>query len=387
MKVVIRLLRNAYNVFKSMDKLLLVVSVILFVCGLIMIFSASNIAAFMRYAGSPYRFLEKQLWVLGASLLLFIVIVLFSTRFYNIVSWPLLVGIVALLIAVLFYGKIINARQSWFPIGDFHFQPSEFVKVIMVAWMASFYELNRKSLNSKFTIWFPLIICGFVFILIAKEPDLGTALIYATIVLFVFILIPIKLTLKIKTLFILGVAVGFFLLYSMATGGDLLQNRQSSRLDYDNPCHEENFYNKGNQLCNAYIAMNNGGLWGRGLGNSTQKYLYLPEAHTDFIFAIVVEELGLIRACVLLLLYIILLLRIVIIGNRSVSARGSILCYGIAMYIFLHIIVNLLGIMGVTPMSGVPLPFMSYAGSFTIALVASLAIVQRVCVETKLKEM
>ena len=378
--------RSVYKTLRSLDKWLLLVSVILFVWGLIMIFSASNIAAFMRYYGSPYRFLEKQLWVLGFSLVLFLVIVLFSTKFYNIVSWPLLVLIIGLLIAVLFYGKIINERQSWFPIGDFHFQPSEFAKVIMIAWMASFYELNRMSLNKKFTIWFPLIICGAVFMLIAKEPDLGTALIFASIVLFVFILIPIKLLLKVKTFFILGVMVLLIGLYTMATGGELLQNRQSSRLDYDNPCHEDNFYNKGNQLCNAYIAMNNGGLWGRGLGNSTQKYLYLPEAHTDFIFAIIVEELGLVRASLVIVLYTILLLRIIIIGKRSISARGSILCYGIAMYIFLHIVVNLAGIMGITPMSGIPLPFMSYAGSFTIALVASLAIVQRVCVETKLKE-
>lgn len=378
--------RKTVQVFKSMDRWLLFVTVALFVWGLIMIFSASNVAAFMRYYASPYRFLEKQLWVLAASLAIFVVIIFFSTKFYSIVSWPLLVGIVCLLIAVLFYGVIINQRQSWFAIGDFNFQPSEFVKVIMIVWMASFYEINRKSLNNGFTVWFPLVVCCFISVLIASAPDLGTAILFASVSFFIFFLIPIRFLTKIKTLGVIAVFGALLVLYMMATGGDLLENRQASRLDYNEPCSEEKFYTSGNQICNAYIAMNNGGLWGKGLGNSTQKYLYLPEAHTDFIFAIIVEELGLVRACIVILLYIILLFRIIIIGKRSVSSRGTIMCYGIATYIFLHIIVNLMGVMGMIPMTGIPLPFMSYAGSFTIGLVASLAIVQRVCIETKMKE-
>ena len=123
---------------------------------------------------------------------------------------------------------------------------------------------------------------------------------------------------------------------------------------------------------------------GVGLGNSTQKYLYLPEPYTDFIFAIIVEELGVITGIAIIILYFIVLLRILIIGRASPTNRGAVLCYGIAAYIFLHISVNLLGIMGLIPMTGVPLPFMSYGGSFTICLIAALTIVQRVNIDTKL---
>ena len=137
----------------------------------------------------------------------------------------------------------------------------------------------------------------------------------------------------------------------------------------------------GSQVCNGYIAINNGGLTGKGLGNSTQKYLYLPEPYTDFIYAIIVEELGVITGVLLILSYMFIMFRILIIGRKSPNNRGAVLCYGVAIYIFLHIAVNLLGIMGVIPMTGVPLPFMSYGGSFTLCLIAGLTLVQRVSIE------
>ena len=168
----------------------------------------------------------------------------------------------------------------------------------------------------------------------------------------------------------------------MSMGKNILQARQLERFDISNPC--DKILSNGNQVCNCYIAINNGGLMGVGLGNSTQKYLYLPEPYTDFIFAIIVEELGVITGIAIIILYFIVLLRILIIGRASPTNRGAVLCYGIAAYIFLHISVNLLGIMGLIPMTGVPLPFMSYGGSFTICLIAALTIVQRVNIDTKL---
>ena len=141
----------------------------------------------------------------------------------------------------------------------------------------------------------------------------------------------------------------------------------------------------GNQVCNGYIAINNGGLWGKGLGNSTQKYLYLPEPYTDFIFAVMIEELGCVFGIAIILVYIYILYRVLLIGRKSPTNRGCAICYGVCTYIFLHIAVNLLGIMGLMPMTGVPLPFMSYGGSFTICLVAALTIVQRVSVETGIR--
>ena len=165
-------------------------------------------------------------------------------------------------------------------------------------------------------------------------------------------------------------------------GKSILLERQLERFDFRNPC--DKILENGSQVCNCYIAMNNGGLFGVGLGNSTQKYLYLPEPYTDFIFAIIVEELGVVTGIFIIILYMIVLYRILIIGRRSPSNRGAALCYGIATYIFLHIAINLLGIMGLIPLTGVPLPFMSYGGSFTICLIAALTIVQRVSIDNGL---
>ena len=150
------------------------------------------------------------------------------------------------------------------------------------------------------------------------------------------------------------------------------------RFDFKDPCSSEKFYGDGNQLCNAYIAMNLGGFKGVGLGNSTQKYLYLPEAHTDFIFPIILEELGFCAAIFLLFLYFLLLGRIIKVAKESYNTRGYLLCMGVACYILIHICVNLGGVMGLIPMTGVPLPFMSYGGSFTVCLVLALTVVQRV---------
>ena len=151
------------------------------------------------------------------------------------------------------------------------------------------------------------------------------------------------------------------------------------RFDFARPC--DKILSTGNQVCNCYIAIHNGGLTGVGLGNSTQKYLYLPEPYTDFIYAIIVEELGVITGVAIILAYIIILLRILLIGRKSPSNRGATICYGVAAYIFFHIAINLMGILGLIPITGVPLPFMSYGGSFTICLIAALAMVQRVSVE------
>jgi cell division protein FtsW len=164
-------------------------------------------------------------------------------------------------------------------------------------------------------------------------------------------------------------------------------SRITSVISPTSPCSEENYYTTGNQVCNGYIAINNGGMKGLGLGNSIQKYLYLPEAHTDFIFCIIIEELGLRMGLFILLLYLILLTRIILIGKRSLNNRDSLICYGAAFYIFIHIMVNLCCVFGMLPMTGVPLPFMSYGGSYTWCLIIILSFVQRVNIETKMLSM
>ena len=374
------------KLLRHTDKILLIVSLLLFAIGLVMIFSSSNIAAFMRYNKSPYNFLFRQGLSLFIGLILFLIMIRFSTKTYSAFSWLALLGAFLLLVFVYFFGPIINDARSWIKIGGFSFQPSEFVKVILIVWYSAFFELNRHKLNGLFTNFFPLIVSAVISAMIILQPDFGTAGIIMLLSFLMYILMPAKRSVKFKVLIISFFAITFVVMGYYIFNTSSFQ-RQITRFDYANPCSEEKFYTTGNQVCNSYIAFNNGNMWGKGLGNSTQKYLYLPESHTDFIFAIVVEELGFVMSTGIILLFIILLWRIIHIGKNSSSSRGAVMCYGVAIYIFLHMAINLLGIMGWLPLTGVPLPFLSYGGSFTISLILALTIVQRVAIESKFKKL
>lgn len=371
-------------VFRYLDKPLLFVSVLLFIIGLIMVFSASNVTAYMSHAVSPYNYFIKQGLFLGSGLVMFLIMVRFNTKVYGLFSWILLIGVTASLIVLLVYGKATNNAISWFDFGFMSFQPSEFIKVIFIIWMARFYEIKEKKLGTYTTGLFPpAVACG-IALLIMLQPDLGTAIIFSTIVLVLFISSPVSKEIKNKTLFGCFGLVAVVVLVLLTTGNSLLLERQATRFDFRDPCSK--LLTSGSQVCNGYIAINNGGLTGVGLGNSTQKYLYLPEPYTDFIFAIIVEEMGSIFGIIVILLYMFLLYRILLIGRKSYTNRGALMCYGVAIYIFCHIVVNLCGLFGLMPLTGVPLPFMSYGGSFTWCLIGALTIVQRVSVENRLRE-
>lgn len=371
------------RIIKHLDKTILIISIILFVVGLIMVFSSSNVTAYMRHAVSPYNYFIKQAVFLLVGIFLALIMIPFNTRFYGFMSKILFLIVGASLGILLIIGTAQNQAISWYDFGPFSFQPSEFIKVITIIWLADYYEKNKKKLTSYWTSLFPIGVCMIVSCLIFIQPDLGTTIIYSLIVGFIFLAVPIAKEIKVKTVVsVVGIALlaGFLLISS---GKQIILSRQMERLNFTRPC--DRLLTTGNQVCNGYIAINNGGLFGKGLGNSTQKYLYLPEPYTDFIFTIIVEELGAVAGIVIILLYLVLIAKILIVGKRSYTNRGSVICYGIAIYIFLHIAVNLLGIFGLMPMTGVPLPFMSYGGSFTICLIAALTAVQRVSVETGLK--
>ena len=374
------------KVLKYIDKFLFFISVVFFLFGLIMIFSSSNIAAFMRYDANPYYFLLKQLVNLIVGLVAFLIIINFNTKTYSALSWFGLLATIGALLFVYFYGSLTNKARSWIYLGTFMFQPSELAKVVLIVWFSAFYEFKRNSLNKIFTNLFPLVISAFILAFIILQPDFGTAGVVIILSFLLYLLIPIKKSIKFKVATISALVMIIMLMgyYIFNTSSF---SRQISRLDFAYPCSQEKFYTTGNQVCNSYIAFNNGSLTGKGLGNSTQKYLYLAESHTDFIFSIIVEEFGFIGAVLIILLYIILLYKIVSIGNRSVSSRGAIICYGVAIYIFLHISINLLGIMGWLPLTGIPLPFLSYGGTFTLCLIIALSMVQRVAIESKMKNL
>jgi len=374
------------KVIRNIDKPLLFLTILLFSVGLIMIFSSSSVTAFMKYSASPYRYFIKQSLFLLISFIASFVLVHFHSKVYRSFSKLFLLIIALALGGLLLYGSMKNKAISWIDLGFFSLQPSEFAKIITIVYLATYYEKYKNKLDKIVTSLLPLVIPGLIAGLIFVQPDLGTMLIYVGIVAFMFFISPVSKEIRKKISFIVISFIVVVALVFVNNGNELLQDRQLQRFDFSHPCSEEKFYGSGNQVCNGYIAINNGGLTGLGLGNSTQKYLYLPEAHTDFIYPITIEEVGLIGASLLFLLYFLLLGRILKIGRESYTDRGAMISYAVAFYILLHIVVNLGGILGLMPMTGVPLPFMSYGGSYAMCLVIALTLVQRVNIETRIQD-
>ena len=231
----------------------------------------------------------------------------------------------------------------------------------------------------------PLGMCAIITGLVIMQPDLGSAAIICGIVFLTFISIPLVKNQLLKFLKILAVAFLLIVVLVIYSGNDILNSMQIDRFTFQNPCSRYT-ETTGYQVCNGFIAINNGGLFGVGLGNSTQKYLYLPESHTDFIFPIIVEELGLLVGILVIFGYMFMLYRILKIAKNSENLRCSVLAYGTFWFLTLHILVNLLGILALIPLTGVPLPLLSYGGSFTVNIIGMLFIVQRVSIENKINK-
>lgn len=355
------------------------------ILGLVMILSASSVSAVLRYHKYSYYFFIRQIVFVVVSFFTGIYIVLnIKTSRYKYFAPFLIVGILIALGGLFFKGIITNNAQSWYDLGFFHLQPAEFAKSILILYMAVFYGHSVKKKNSNlYYNLIPLAIAGVIFVLVAMQPDLGGAVIIAGIAILIFFTVPLDKKNQLKLFKVLALAIvvgGIAFLYS---GASFLNSRQLSRLKFQNPCsryREETGY----QVCNGFIAIHNGGLFGVGLGNSTQKYLYLPEAHTDFIFPILIEELGAIAGVFVLIGYLFILYRILKIGKEAKgNVRNMILCYGTFTLILLHLLVNLMGVLALIPLTGVPIPFLTYGGSFNINLILMLFVVQRVAYENK----
>lgn len=369
------------KVFKKMDKPLFFVTMFFFMFGLVMILSASSMESYMRYGSSPYYYFYRQAIFIAIGLVIFSIIVKIPTKIYKGISTLLIIIITICLGALTAYGYAANNAQSWFQIGPLHIQPSEFAKTISIIFLACYYDKNKDNLDNIWSLVKPIIPIIIVFALVVIQPDLGTALIIGLISFFIFFSLPMTKLCRFKfTSLVVGaivLIVGIFLI----TDGSFLKGYQLERFNFKDPClrYQED---SGYQLCNSFIAFKNGGLTGQGIGKSTQKYLYLPESYTDFIFPIIVEEWGLFVGILIILIYLFILFRIYRIARKAVNLQGALLAYGVCIYIFLHIAINLVGVMGIGPLTGVPLPFLSYGGSYALNLMIALAIVQRVAIES-----
>ena len=369
------------NVFSKMDKTLLFLSIAFFLFGLVMILSASSMESYMRYGYGPYHYFYRQAIFLGVGAFLFFIIIHIPTKVYKGLSYFLIVVSILGLLALTVYGKVANNAQSWFKVGNISIQPSEFAKIVMIMFLASYYDYNKEKLDNIKTLLIPLIPVLIIFATVAVQPDLGTAMIIALISFFMFFSLPMpkknmrKLRFVVLVLAVLG--IGIFALF----GNKILKPYQKERFNFKDPC-ERYQQESGYQLCNSFIAFKNGGITGQGLGKSTQKYLYLPESYTDFIFPIIVEEWGAWLGALLIVLYLIIIYRLYSIARKSTNLYNSLLSYGICIYVLMHVTINLVGIMGLAPLTGVPLPFLSYGGSYAMSLMCALAVAERVSIES-----
>ncbi len=372
------------KILSKLDKPLLIVTFIFFIFGLIMILSASSMESYMRYNYSPYHYFIRQSVFILIGMIFFFFMIIFPTKNYK--KYKLDIIIIALvtiaLLGLPFIGHAAKNAVSWYQLGPITVQPSEFAKIAIILYLSVYYERNKESLDNQWTIIKPIIVALIIIGLVIIQPDMGTAIIIGLITILMFYGVPIdkKNRSIFNKIFIGGIVV--VILALITAGTSLLKDYQLDRFKFLDPC--ERYQEKtGYQLCNSFIAFKNGGLNGQGIGASTQKYLYLPESYTDFIFPIIVEEWGLIIGIIIICIYAFILFRIIRLARRASNLRGSLICYGVFIYLLVHIIVNLFGVMGVMPLTGVPLPFLSYGGSYTICLMIAMGLVQRVAIESK----
>jgi cell division protein FtsW len=343
---------------------ILTVSVaILTMGGLVMVLSASSVSAFAEF-GSSFLFFKRQLMyaafggvlALGASRVRY--------QIWRTV-WPWLLAVtVTLLILVLHpaVGRSAGGAARWISVGSFSLQPSEPAKFVLVAAVASILTANLKYLHAEPVRWVApvVVIVGLTAGLILLQPDLGTAMVLAASMFVLLFVAGVRLRLLFAT------ALGSALL-----GMALILGERYRRVRFFSFLHPlADPRNSGYQLYQSLIALGSGHVFGVGLGASRQKWMYMPNAHTDFIFAILGEELGLIGEIVVLALFGAFVYAGIRIAVRAPDAYGRLLAAGITGWLGLQALVNLGAVTGVLPITGVPLPFISFGGS---SLVVSLA--------------
>ena len=386
MKLVIR---KFVKLFSKMDKKLLLATVILFTFGLLNIVTASSRES-ISYDYSLYHYFYQQIKILIAGFIASLFIINIDTKNYKKYALLAFCAVGFMLIYLSLTGDFKRGSQNWLVlpvIGSV--QPSEFAKPVIIVCLALLFEqfyskLRDKRINHYDMIGIILFV-GLLFpLIIFFQKDFGTMFITACIFGVMFLASPILRSEKFKIIMLLfGLSICMLFIIVTVGNKNILSLEQMDRLNYFNPC--SNYEDGGYQVCNGFIAINDGGLFGLGIGKSKQKYSYIPEPHTDSVFAIITEECGLLWDIVLFGLLTFVLKRILDLSSKAKTIRGRYICLGVATYIFMHILVNLGGLFGLIPLTGVPLPFLSYGGSFTLSLIMSLAVIQRIHIENNTK--
>ena len=360
-----------YSFRKDNDWLLIITTFLLAAFGLLMVFSSSYALGIVRDNPNPYAFIQRQFVWFGLASIAFLIVMHFPYRFYRKMSpFIILISVIALiLVKVPGLGVNINGAERWIDLGPLRIQPSEFVKLGMIIYLAQVYSQKQAYIDQFIKgVMPPLVMVGFVFGLIMMQPDLGTA----TSILIVTLLLVFFSGAKWRHLIGLA-AVGISLFIVFALSAPYRIKRLTS---FQDPFADPT--DTGLQVIQSYIAIAHGGLSGTGLGQSVQKLFYLPEAHTDFILAVVAEELGLLGVLMVLGAHAIILTRGVMIGTKCKSPFGSLLAFGIVFQIAIQIIFNIGAVTGLLPITGIPLPLISNGGSSLLITLVSLAILANI---------
>lgn len=374
---------------KYLDYWLLVPYMILSIFGIVMVYSASADIG-TQNGGSPGSYLVKQAIYVVLGLMILTVMVLMNLQKLRDKTVLKYAGYVALgsLFLLLVMGQTINGAAGWFHVGPVSIQPAEFVKFYLIIWLANVIAQRQDRIQLEgwwVTMRQPLIICCGIVGLILLQPDLGGATINGAII-FVMILASGFNSRLAKTIFVgaffIIVGVFFPILIKISELGFAKNVYQLQRIvAFVNPF--EHSQSVGQQLVNSYYALSNGGIFGVGWGNSIQKTGYLPEPNTDFIMAILAEELGLITALAVIMLLFVIILRTTLVGVRSNSTHQALICYGAATYLTVQTLFNLGGVLGMLPITGVTFPFISYGGSSTWTLALVLGLVMNISARQK----
>lgn len=344
--------------------MLLVLAVVLVVIGLGATQSASSVVA-IDEAQDRFYYFKRQLIGVGIGTVALLVTSRVPYRLYRRLAVPAFFATVALLLAVLAVGPVIGGSQRWLHIGGFSFQPSELAKVAVVFVLAHILEKKQKLLTRFGHFLVPVLFTvGVLGGLVIMQPDLGTTIIIGAAAMAVIMAsdTPIRYVLLLS---VLVVAAAWVLAFS----DEYRVDRIVGFLDPWN-----NSSGEGYQLIQGYYALSNGGLFGVGLGASRARWFYLPNAHTDFIFAIIGEETGLIGGLTVIGLFVVLALAGWLVAARAPDRFGRMVAAGLTAWLSFQALVNIGGVLGVMPITGIALPFVSYGSSALIVSMASLGI-------------
>ncbi|MCG1008612.1 FtsW/RodA/SpoVE family cell cycle protein [Salinicoccus sp. ID82-1] len=356
---------------KYVDFTIVITYVLLSLIGLVMIYSASMVTAW-KDGGSPESFYIKQLVaiVLGFTIV-FIMAYFMSGEFLKNKYFQMIAtgSIFILLVYTALFGMEVNGEKNWIPIPGvgFNFQTSEFFKIVTILYLAYIYDRKRdrlKHLEGGHLV--PLLFIGFCTMIVITN-DFGTGLVIMGIIAGIFLYSGIPIGFLAKAGGVLAVAAGVVGIFTYLIKGSILSPYQQARIDtFLHPFNDPT--GTGYQLTNALVSISHGGITGTGIGDSVMKLGYLPEPHTDFIFAIIAEELGLIGVVFILCLYLIIVIKALRYAAISKDMFYRLVCIGVAIYVAFQLFINLGGISKLIPLTGVPLPLLSYGGSSFLSI-------------------